>query len=569
MSFDFGLIPAIFFSILSIAVVTNFFRIYGLFNHKHVWFLMLLFAIIPFVMVVGILPYDISHCLFGAQKDDHKILRIVLEVLYWLSMFMTWLVSPFVVSYLNYPYSLTLKRRLWYTLRSNLIIFGTIIALIFLGLVVLLATGKLKLSNIPSLVISLANGYGLLVLCLTLGYGFFALPRQIWQNANPSLKYLYKLQQISKETTLCASKVADGEACIIHCQEANTKLVGEMRRIWNDKGLQRMNTLMRLKGELPIPARCKKGESKNKQIKKLRKMDWSVCTQNQLEDFFMLIDGIIRDINLASSFVTYSSVDALKTLKKLNSNKSYISALFKRAFAVIILILNLVCLWSEICLMFNIKLSLFYLVSHLKMPSFINISCVSTPILSYLMFIGAWSLKNLRIGSFYRFVKGATNPSSLNYFAVFIGRLGPTIGFHYLQQIGAYESEFQKVMGSMDVVVFIGTKWNIYSPILLIVIFIMTMFHILERIQACCGRDTITHNSSLMDPRILHDGEEVLMEIQPESKSFILAGLKYNKILENTSIFAKRQKPVEESLLNDVCSESSQASSFYFPSQDF
>ena len=172
------------------------------------------------------------------------------------------------------------------------------------------------------------------------------------------------------------------------------------------------------------------------------------------------------------------------------------------------------------------------------------------------MFIGSWTLRHFRIGSFFRFIVGHTNSNTLNYFSIILCRLGPTIGFHYMQQIGAYDSEFQKVMGVMNVVVFIGTKWNIYAPILLILVMIGTVFHIYERIMFALGNEIVTYDESIMNMNSLQNGEEVLCELEPDAKNLVDAGMNYVLIMNHAKLFRKPKKEIEESLLSEPSSMS-------------
>lgn len=565
MGFEISLIPVIFFSLLSCVLVTLFFKRFGAFRFFWiVWFMMLLSAIIPYVMVVGILPYDISRCLFGKIATNSKELHLLLDILYWTSFVLTWVINPLLVSYLRYPYSLSIKRRIWLTIRENLIFWGTILTVVIVGLIILFATNDMKFSNILPLAISLANGYGLLILCFALGYGFIEMPRTIWKEANPASAYLYCLQDISRQTTVCSTTVADCDALLVLCRNGKNSLRGENKQIWEQRCEPKMNRLAEVEQTLPIPERCKRGESKSKKIQKLRKLNWSVLTSSQIEDILEMLEDITQQIESTSSYVSDAAKTALSSLRLYNHKLNVPLVILKRIFAVVLFIVNLCCLWSEITLMFNTKFSLFYMLSHIKIPQIISIVFISTPILAYLMFIGSWVLRHFRIGSFYRFIVGHTNSNSLNYFSIILCRLGPTIGFHYMQQIGAYDSEFQKVMGVMNVVVFIGTKWNIYAPILLILVMIATFFQLYERIAFAFGKEIVTYDESIMDTNSLQNGQEVLCELEPDAKILIDAGMDYMLILDHAALFKRPKKEIEESLLSETSGKSYiKSSSFY------
>ena len=539
MAFDFCVFAAAIVCIICCVVIVLFFFVYG--GFKHPWVavvLMLLSAAIPLVMVVGLLPYDISLCLFGQgeEGEEHTVLKWILEVLYWVSFCLTWIIVPIVVSFLRYKESISLKHRIWLTVRENLIVYGTIGGVILIGLIILFATGQMTFDNLFPLVISLANGYGLIVLCLCLGHGFIALSRTTWQMATPGNRYLFHLHRLAQETRLVASTVADGDAASVYCTLAEENLRGDLKEKYESLGKPRAVRLQQLKGEVPIPDRFYVGVSKNKRIERMRKVDWEHCTTGQLEDFFALMDDAIRAMEEATNILTDSGEAALKALNQYQRvSSSKILEGLQRFGAVVLAIFNAICLWGEITLIFNKEYSLFYKISHVSMPQIVSIICVSTPILGYLIFVGSWSLTHLRLGSFFKFTKGATNANTLNYFAIILCRLGPTIGFHYLQQIGADDSQFQDVMGVMDVVVFIGTQWNIYAPILLVVMVIFFAFRVPDRILACCGKEGFSFDYSLMNYEDLATGEDVLKELQPEAAEIIEGGLRYSVIVNGES----------------------------------
>lgn len=544
MAFDPGVIVAVLVSLLCCGLTVWFFKYYGAFRHP--WMallLMLVSAMIPFVMVVGILPYDISLCLFGkATAEGNKPLKISLDVLYWVSFVLTWVVNPIVVSFLRYKESISLKHRIWLTIRENLIVYGIIVSVIVVGVIILIATGELTWSNLFPLAISLANGYGLLVLCLCLGHGFVSMPRWWWQMATPENRYLFFLNRITRETRLCAAAIADGDAASTYATIAEEKLRGEQRNRYERLGKPRAIRINQLKGEIPLPEQFYRGTSAHKKIQKLRKVEWEHCSTGRLEDFFAVMDETIERMEEATNILQYSSEGALAALKQYQEvTTSTLMMVLRRAFAILLALLNVICLWGEIALMFKREYSLFYIISHVKMPQIVDIICVSTPILAYLLYVGSWSLTHLRLGSFFRFTIGATNANTLNYFAIIICRLGPTIGFHYLQQIDASNSEFQKVMGVMDVVVFIGSKWNIYAPILLIVMIFFFAFRVPDRILACCGKGSSNFDNTTLDYGELKIGEEVLMELQPEARSLIEnSRTGYSAIVANSTGWSKK-----------------------------
>lgn len=551
MAFDFDVVIAGAVSIVCAVVTVFVFKVYGAFKHPWgAWSLMLISAIIPLVMVIGILPYDISLCLFGQDATkEYTTLRLVLEVLYWVSFVLTWVVNPIIVSFLRYKESLSLKHRIWLTIKENIIVYGIILGVVVVGVIILMATGNLTLNNLFPLAISLANGYGLLILCFCLGHGLIALPRTIWQMATPEHRYLFHLHKIAQETKTCATTVADAKAIVSYCDRARSSLGGYLATMYEEVGNARAVKLHELLGDVAIPDRFFRESSENKKFEKIRRIDWAHCSTSQLEDFFALADETIDRLDEASKVLQHSGQSALTSLQQYQKSHSKITTVLRRAFSVILFVVNGVCLWGELALIFKPELSIFYMLSHMSMPSIISILGVSTPILAYLVFVGSWSLTHLRLGSFFKFTKGCTNANTLNYFAIILCRLGPTIGFHYIQQIRAEGSEFQKVMGVMDVIVFIGTKWNIYSPILLVLLMLFFLFNVPDKLKRCCGKDDgFSLDYTVLNHKDLEAGEEVLKIIQPEAGQMIDEGLTWAAIEANTRKKTKNGTGIKEHL---------------------
>jgi hypothetical protein len=276
-------------------------------------------------------------------------------------------------------------------------------------------------------------------------------------------------------------------------------------------------------------------------------MDWSSCSTYELERFFSILDDIIVRLEEATNILKDSGKNALQALQRYSkSGTAKVLPKFQKIFAIFLLIVNAVFVWVEICLIFTKpSWSVFHHLSHTSISPLLKSICVSTPVLAYLVFVGSWSLTHLRLGSFFRFTKSCTSANTLNYFAIILCRLGPTVSFHYLEQIEAERSELMAVMGAMKEIVFIGDKWNFYSPILLVLIMAFFGFKLPEYIAICCGKDPFTFDHSTMDYHDLATGEDILKELEPEARTLIESGLRYIRIVD--SGIGKVAKPMSTS----------------------
>jgi hypothetical protein len=555
MAFDLRIIVTILVSVLACVIVAYFFFVYGAFRHPPIAVvLMLISAFIPVIMTAGVLPYDICVTGFTPPYAPQPSLLLGLNILYWLSFFLTWAVVPLIVSFLRYNHSLSLRNRLWLTLRENLIFYGVAITLVVAAVILLLvhkhkspeAHTKTDFEYCKSIAVALANGYGLLVLCLCLGHGLVALPRKLWRLATPAARYLYALHRITRETKLTGALIADCDAAAVHCAAASERLHGVLSVQWEEFGRPRANALHRLKGEIPIPERFFSAVSENKPLARYRELQWADASTFEVEQFFSLLDDIIVKLEEAANVLKDSAQTALRALTRYNQSSARgFNTILRRIGAVVLGLINGIFVWGEISLAINKgKWSLFHFLSHRDMPDLVEILLLSTPLLTYLLFVGSWSLTHLKLGSFFRFTKACTNSNTLNYFAVILCRLGPTISFHYITQIGATGTQLMKVMGVMEEVIWIGGDWNIYAPILLGLFMIFFAFNIPGHVAECCGKDNFSFDYSMVDYDDLATGEEVLKELDLEARGMIEGGLKYTMILNG-------KKPACETNLSD------------------
>jgi hypothetical protein len=211
-----------------------------------------------------------------------------------------------------------------------------------------------------------------------------------------------------------------------------------------------------------------------------------------------LIDETKWDLSEAWAFLDNEASQAIEASKERSEHISTLYLVRGRGVAVLMGVLNAMFLWGQFALMGDRRLSIFYQLSHCQIAQIVNILFVSTPILAYFLFVGSWSLRQLNVfNGWYRFVKDATNPNTLNYFSVLLCRLAPTIAWQYLQQIGADGSEFEKVMGAGDVVML--RDWNVIAePILTIAAMAMFAFRIPAKIASCFGREQFVVDYTVM-----------------------------------------------------------------------
>lgn len=511
------LVESVFCGIISIFCFTYailFYIYYGALKKPfYVWSWMILSASLPILLVDCLLPYDI------ALNNKDNTLVTIMEILYWLSFVLTWFIVPIAVSYLSYSHTISIRHRIWMVIRENLIIFGTLLT-VLVG--VMIVTKKLSFSTLVPFVISLANGYGLILMTCLLGYGFVKLPMNLWVASDCERNYCEAIYDLYKETMTCAAAVADSNELIDIWQKSSEIIKDKFGMRFHELGRERINNINYLKASLPIPENYYNEDCKNKKILKLRKVKWDKAGSGKLEDLFCVMDSTSELLTQLKNYVRYTSRNAEKSLaickaRLIEKKKNYFSLLYK-ILSILSAVFIALCYYAEFSLVvMKPEINLWYIVtnsSSISRP--VTMLLFTFPVLFFMTFVSGWSLSNVRIGFFFRFIKGATNANTLSYWSIIASRLFPTIGYHYLLQVGAKNTAYSTVLGKMDKVIFLGTYWNNFAPILMFIVSVLVGFNV---IGILLGK---SNSSSLFaSQQDLLVGENVLKELSTSSSNII------------------------------------------------
>ncbi|TPP56216.1 LMBR1 domain containing protein 2 [Fasciola gigantica] len=125
---------------------------------------------------------------------DSRVLLIFWHTVYWSSQFLTWLVIPIMRSF-STAGDFTTLTKLRTALIDNVLYYASYLTIFIIALVYLLVKRAIKLEfgYLKVLIITAANTWGLFLVILFLGYGLVAVPRTLWTAGNPlaSLRRAY------------------------------------------------------------------------------------------------------------------------------------------------------------------------------------------------------------------------------------------------------------------------------------------------------------------------------------------------------------------------------------------
>jgi hypothetical protein len=420
-------------------------------------------------------------------------------------------VIPLAVSYLSYNYVVTLRHRIWLTLVENFMFYGIAGGLLGVGLVFLLIFSSITWDNVVPLVQSIANIYGSVLFCITLGYGFIALPKMQWQLVTREARTNYHLVRLEGcfQDHLDNLNRAHAVLEVVAVLRTWPSLVGRYRKDLADGVGHRLSVELEQVFEASKFGETVFEGSNDKAIRRMREFDWSTIWESPYEDYLCLVARATERLEGTRSFLVAEAAEARESEQE--SMLVPIRFVLGRLLAVVLMLISAVFIWGECVILVNKEYSVFYQLSRFKVKEPGNM-LISAPILAYLVFVGSWSLTGLKLGAFYRFIKRATNSNTLYYFGTLLSRLAPTIAWHYLQQIGASDSLFEQVMGNGSVIMYLA--WDYLTPLLFILMMVMTAFRLPERIAKCCCKRRFIVDYTAVDTGVINSAKGILSRVE-------------------------------------------------------
>ena len=515
--------PAIVCSIAAFVTIM-FLHYYGIF--KLPWYVsssLIVYGLVVVFMTFGLLPYDISVSLFGPDDYDNTALKITIECLYWGTWILGWGLTPVFCCVYTYKYALTVKRRIWYSIRYNLVWYAIAFAIGFIALMVYIAETSITIKNLIALGYACCNAYGLSLIVVLLGHGLIALPRSIWRLGDPINRVNFLLDNLNSVAKEVASSTVNGQCAL----SGLNKLSGVLPRFYEELVRpnldERIKQLEKLLDDKPLPYYFYDEVQPDKKFKELINKNWSGATQYDIENIFCLVDMNIISLDESLFSLNYYAdclVPAIKKYKKYEANKfvAILRNISLKFCAIILFLLTATYCWADITLMIGEpKYNLYHFLTYLNVPSFINQLCVTTPILGFLMITGGWSCSKLKCGKMYRFIPHKSNDYTLYYWIVIMGRLAPSIAYNYVNQIDATDTTVFEVYGSMRDIAFIGNAYNIYLPCLMFLIMIFVAFNVWNKIIGLFGYRQSPDGSNKENEKKFN----VFVAIKPEEEELI------------------------------------------------
>lgn len=480
------------------------------------------------------------------------------RIIYWSSQFLTWLIMPLMQSYLKAG-EFTFKGKLRSALIDNAIYYGSYLTIcgVLLVYIALKPNVYLDWPKLKAIASSASNTWGLFLLVLLLGYALVEVPRSLWNNAKHgfTLQYAYfKTAKLSTEKAEAEEHVDDVLESLYAASRAtptNHERRAFVETILRKVPVELMEKVARLGGgrghghadmsSTIIPSEKALVRLHKQVIKSLQTLQrsealWAVQVNKvlQLEDvarnmgsmdrrFRTDVVGLHQQQLPASSFVHRWWRAVLYTPKMEWYWKCCLRPPFLKGLAIVTAVLSALVVWSELTFFQREPvLSIFARILNVARNNydFMTIEVSSMCVLAYLCYCAYSTIFRIKfLNLYYLAPHHQTNEHSLIFSGMLLCRLTPPMCLNFLGLIHMdshiikrriFETYYTQVMGHMDVIGIISDGFNIYFPMVMLLICAATWFSVGSRTLNALGFQQFMLN------------ETIATELVQEGESFII-----------------------------------------------
>lgn len=476
---------------------------------------------------------------------DH-VLPALWRVVYWTSQVLTWLILPMMQSYSNAG-DFTVLGKIKSALIENAIFYGTYLLIFGICLIYVAARPDLDIDGekLKIIGVTASNTWGLFVLVLMLGYGLVEVPRSMWNNAKRGHKLsgtYFKIAKLSTEKTeaeesledvleeirRCAEKIRYNHPLRPHMDTVLAKCPETTRRSLRTTNLDDYEDYgpSTTAPEVSISSLVKlhKKVIRGLQIQQRTQIQWN----NLMAKAFALED--VEENMRDPSHRYKSSQDPINpVLRSIYTPtvewywKCRVQSFVYMGVSLVLMVLSFMVVWSE-CLFFikSPVLSLFAVFINLARDNYdyAYIELASILTIAYLCFCAYYSVFKIRILNYYYIAPHhQTNEHSLIFTGMMLCRLTPPmclnflglihLDSHVIQGYNLQETSYTKIMGHMDVISIISDGFNIYFPILIVLLCICTYFSLGSRILTMFGFQQFIGDDD-MTSEFVDEGKELV-----------------------------------------------------------
>jgi len=441
------------------------------------------------------------------------------RVVYWTSQLLTWLILPLMQSF-SQAGEFTFLGKLRSSLWDNAIYYTSylLIAIILIIYIAFQPGLHLTWGRTKAIAAAASNTWGLCLLVLMLGYGLVEVPRNLWQGSKRGHRLSQAYFRVSKLWTERSDAEGQLEEVLTSVEVAGRGAAGVLLRSYFDTIVAKVPT------ELMERVRRRQGrqggneEEQQVTEKTLAKLHKQVVvaliahkrTEAQwvehIERVLWLEDTQRNLANFDRAFKRQTEAPERGWLGFLinPTTEWYWRCLLQprlyQTGAVVALIFSVILTWSEVTLFSEhptLSLLALFIQAGQSEHSYGAIEMISFLTICYMCICAYYTIFHVRVLNYYYL---APNHQSDEYTLLFSGallcRLTPPLCLNFLSLIHMdshvihdweEETAYTRVMGHMDVVSIVSDAFNIYFPILLLILTLATYFSLGSRLLSFLG----------------------------------------------------------------------------------
>ncbi|WKX94474.1 hypothetical protein Q1695_011613 [Nippostrongylus brasiliensis] len=479
-------------------------------------------------IIIFVLPLDVAITFYNRCEVEHArqlnvsgtepplcempggyvpdaVLLYLWRIVYWTAQFSTWLILPFMQSYVNAgDFTATGKMRA--ALFNNAVYYGLYMLVFALLLVYAIIKGVvINTEHLKVILVSASNTWGLFLLVVLLGHGFVELPRTLWNMGNRD----YRLNKTYFNIDKMSSDKNEAEECV---KEAYRETRAVLNVLKNERGAREKAQIIISKFPEEVidelfPARNAMEFSSlsaadlhsvnsDKYLTRLHKKVISSVQYHHrtTAQWRSLISEALFLENLAQAEV--SGRMELDTCSFLPEKLRYFWLVIAqrplyKILSVLLTFMTVLILISE-CTFFIVNPTLTpagIIVDYAaKRFHYKYTQIVAMAIICYLCSCAYFTVFRLKIYKYYHLDPNRhTDGNSLLFSAILLCRLTPPICLNFLGMIHldshvtmakdfGVETQFTKLMGHLDVLPILSKGINIYLPMCILIFCAVTYY---------------------------------------------------------------------------------------------
>ena len=567
-------------------------------------------------LIIFILPLDVSNtfylkCEEHVKESNNSInatkicvvpwshmpsffLPDLWRIVYWSSQILSWLLLPMMQSY-AYAGNFTIWGKIKTALYENALWYGSYL-LIFGALLIYVAIKPeltLNAENLKLIGITASNTWGLLLLVFLMGYGLVELPRNAWNMSKPHsrLEQIYfRLSKLSTEKEDADDELADVLAEVKKASE-------EIR--YNSNSRKYIDTIID-----KCPEGCAEMFSKGTDdfvdyssssagstdlsLKNLMKLHKKVIvtTHNahrtlvqwnaKLKLAFYLEDVENNENNPEKIFKSSFSDHYTTSRVKLQLHwiwEIQLKPIFFKLLSLVLIVFSALLVWSETTF-FSVDptLSVFaWLIDSAgKDYRYFDIEVVSCLTIAYMCMCTYYTVFRIKVFNFYYFAPHhQTDANSLLFSGLLLCRLTYALCLNFLAMIQldghvtgnsehngkvVVETQFTKFMGHMDLLSFVAKGFNVYYPMIVLLVCFCTFFSLGKRCLHLFGVEQFLSDDDFSGDYV-REGKEIVRREKRKAQREIDGRGRVD--------WSTRSKQIQEKYTKNLTTEASDGNSRY------